>query len=78
MSDLLLSQASHGTTPTESWHCEDCRMPTTLNRQGRCETCDSDAVTCRTYAPERDARASMGRAMYAMAAETIAKMEAKQ
>ena len=28
----------------ERWWCLDCRVPVDLNRQGRCQLCDSDAV----------------------------------
>lgn len=59
--ELLLDQATHGSQPAESWYCEDCQVPTVLNVRGRCERCDSDAVTCRTYrpAPKRDALKSL-------------------
>lgn len=26
------------------WWCADCRIPTKLDRHGRCDTCGSDAV----------------------------------
>ena len=28
----------------ERWWCLDCRVSVDLNRQGRCQLCDSDAV----------------------------------
>ena len=28
----------------ERWWCIDCRTPVSLNRQARCERCDSDAL----------------------------------
>ena len=64
---------SDGIQPHDFW-CENCKLPTHLDVHLRCATCGSDQVATR-HRP--DARSSMGRALYAMAAEAIAKMEAK-
>lgn len=52
--------------------CANCDRKQPLDAHARCSVCGSDSVV---YPKPRDARASMGRAMYAMAQEAIAKME---
>ena len=66
--ELLLSQATHGSQPAESWWCAQCQKETTLDTHGRCGTCASEAVTCRVYKPEpkRDARTAFAKHLYSL------------
>lgn len=49
------------------WFCANCRTPRLLNRHGRCECCDSDAITPIGALPRmspverRDLERSVGR-----------------
>lgn len=66
--ELLLSQATHGSQPVESWWCEDCKNWTELDAHLRCGKCGSDSIASNHRPePKRDARTVFAKHLYDLA-----------